>query len=59
MSELLGWELDAKKAVTDAASAVILGVCVQFDDDRQLIHFSFEAERLDKWRSEIRDALCR
>ena len=59
VSELLGWELDAGKAIAEAAKAVILGVCVEFDDQRQLILFSLEEERLGKWRAEIREALRR
>ena len=59
ISDLLGWELDAGKAVTEGASAVILGVGVHFDDARQLIIFTLEAERVEKWCAEIREALQR
>ena len=59
VSELLGWDLDAGKAVTEATKTVILGVCVEFDDHNQLIQFSLEAERLEKWTAEIREALRR
>lgn len=57
ISDLLGWDLDAAKAVTEQPSATILGVGVRFDDARQEIVFDVGPEKLELWSSQIVRAL--
>ena len=57
ISDLLGWDLDAAKAVTEQSSATILGVDVRFDDVQQEIVFDIGPEKLEMWSSQITKAL--
>ena len=49
VSELLGWELDADKAVTNAKSCVVLGVTATLDDDERCLVFSLDSTKLEKF----------
>ena len=59
VQDLLGWELDAEKAVSGANEFTALGVDVQFDEhDRELV-FRVGSQRLSSWRKEIEECLRR
>jgi len=51
--ELLGWELDNEKAVTNANVFVTLGVQVEYVDDSQTMVFRVTEERAAQWQVEI------
>ena len=53
IQELLGWELDAGKAVTNANVFVALGVEVEYVDGSETMIFRVTEERAAKWRNEI------
>ena len=57
IQELLGWELDAEKAVTDANVFVALGVQVEHVDGSEAMIFRVTEERVAKWRIEIESCL--
>ena len=54
---LLGWELDAEKAVTNANVFVALGVQIEYVDCSQTMIFRVTEERAAKWRVEIQGYL--
>ena len=57
IQELLGWELDAEKAVTNANVFVALGVQVEYVDGSGAMIFRVTKERVAKWRNEIESCL--
>ena len=57
IQELLGWELDAEKAVTNANVFVALGVQIEYVDRSQTMIFRVTEERAAKWRVEIQGYL--
>ena len=57
IQELLGWELDAEKAVTNANVFVALGVQVEYVDGSGAMIFRVTKERVAKWRIEIESCL--
>ena len=57
IQELLGWELDAEKAVTDANVFVALGVQVEYVDGSGVMIFRVTKERVAKWKNEIESCL--
>ena len=57
IQELLGWELDAEKAVTNANVFVALGVQIEYVDGSGAMIFRVTKERVAKWRIEIESCL--
>ena len=49
VSDLLGWELDLDKSVTNAISCVILGLRVDIDDAEQSMSLGIEESKLKQW----------
>ena len=57
VQELLGWQLDDAKAVTDAPEAVILGIQVALDDAREVFVFNIPEDKRVNWIAEIEKIL--
>ena len=53
IQDLLGWDLDEEKRVTDARTFVALGVEVSFEDDSGTLVFRVGEERASKWQATI------
>ena len=59
VEDLLGWELDATKRVSDSNSAPVLGVEVEIDSPGQALHLEVGAAKLAKWDLQSRAILKR
>ena len=59
VEDLLGWDFDASKRVSDSASAPILGVEVGVDSAGLAINLEIGAAKLAQWESQIRAVLKR
>ena len=53
IQDLLGWRLDADKAVTAACSFVALGVHVSIDAAAECLNFVIPSDKCTKWLEEI------
>ena len=59
IEDLLGWELDATKRVSDSNKAPVLGVDVEIDSSGQALHLEICPGKLAQWASQIRGILMR
>ena len=59
VEDLLGWEFDATKRVSDSIAAPVLGVDVEVDQAAQCVHLAVGPAKLGQWKSQIRAILAR